>query len=148
MKNLKLIYKIAWSFHHTTGIDVKDLIQEASIAYFEALKTYNPEISKLSTYTWRCVSSHLKNYIKRELKQLTADIEECVDYLMDEPVPLWQNLTPDGAHICSLIKEYESVLTAMNQVQSKNYIREKLSKQGWPSERINHSYHEIEAALQ
>lgn len=68
MKNINLIRKIAWSFHKTSGIDVDDLFQEASLAYLESMKTYQPNKGKLSTYVWICINNHLKNFLKKETR--------------------------------------------------------------------------------
>ena len=67
--NIDLIRKIAWSFHWTTNEDWDDLFQEAALAYCEALKTYNPNKGKITTYMWHCISSHLVNYLRLQEKQ-------------------------------------------------------------------------------
>jgi len=68
MENINLIRQITWSFHRTTGLEWDDLFQEAALGYLEALKSYDPEKGKLTTYAWYCITSRLKNYIKLELK--------------------------------------------------------------------------------
>lgn len=68
MQNIDLIRKIAWSFHHTTGHPWDDLFQEATLAYLEALRTYDPTRGALTTYMWYTISSALRNYLRREHK--------------------------------------------------------------------------------
>jgi hypothetical protein len=69
--HLNLIRKIAWSFYNTTGIDWQELFSEASLAYCEALKNYDPKKGRISTYLWNCIKSHLLNFIKEERKYQT-----------------------------------------------------------------------------
>ena len=66
MENINLIKKIANSFAVTTGLSYEDLFQEASLAYLEASRTYNPSRGKLSTHIWHCIHNHLKTYLKQE----------------------------------------------------------------------------------
>ncbi len=67
IKNVDLLRKLAWSFHKSTGLEWKDLFQEAALGYLMALDTYDPSRGAPSTHMWTCISSHLKNYVKREL---------------------------------------------------------------------------------
>lgn len=64
MQDMKLIQKIAWSFHKTTGLPVDDLIGEASLAYTMNIPDYNPEQAKLSTFMYTRIRCHLIDYCK------------------------------------------------------------------------------------
>jgi RNA polymerase sigma factor (sigma-70 family) len=77
MENLNLLKKLAQSFSFTTGLEFDDLFQEAYIAYNKALESYDPSKSKLSTHAWNCISAHLKNYTREELKHTQAVSIEC-----------------------------------------------------------------------
>lgn len=68
MRNRNLIYKIAWSFHNTTGIDIQELISEATLAYLKSFKKYNKNKGKFSVFIWRCMESALVNFCKQENK--------------------------------------------------------------------------------
>lgn len=76
---MKLIYKVAWSFHNTTGIDLEELIGEASIAYCEALHQWDGESSKASTYAYTVMRNTLIVYIQK--KKLPT---QSLDLLMEE----------------------------------------------------------------
>ena len=96
MKDINLIRKIAWSFHKSTGLDWDDLFQEAAIAYLEAMKTYNKRKGKITTHVWCCITSRLKNYLKkeREYSHPLCDIEDAYDkqQLMNF---LWEKIPAD-----------------------------------------------------
>ena len=66
MENINLIRHIAWSFHHTTGIDYQELFSEACLAYCEALQSFNPEKGKLNNYATTLIHNKLKTFIARE----------------------------------------------------------------------------------
>lgn len=81
MENLRLIRKIAWIIHCSTGEELDDLIQEGVLAYYQGLKNYDPSRGKISTYMWHTVSSRLKNYVLKKRKQkyvLYDDLEYIV----------------------------------------------------------------------
>jgi RNA polymerase sigma factor (sigma-70 family) len=64
-----LIRKLAWSAHKESGMDWKDLFQEACIAAFEAEKKYEPRRGSASTFLWFCISNHLRNYVRQHTLQ-------------------------------------------------------------------------------
>lgn len=61
-----LIYRIAWSFHRTTGVDVEDLIGEANLHFVRACESKNNKYAKFSTYLYRFLENELSNYVKKE----------------------------------------------------------------------------------
>jgi len=62
----KLIYKIAWSYHATTGLPFEELLSDSYIGFMHACQTYTPEKGKFTTCAWDCINSHLKNILKRK----------------------------------------------------------------------------------
>ena len=48
----------------TTGIDYDDLLQEARIAEWKAIQSYNPDHSSLKTYMSRCLYNRLLTVVK------------------------------------------------------------------------------------
>jgi len=69
----KLIYKIAWSYHTTTGVSFEELLSDSYIGFMHACQTYAPEKGKFTTYTWVCINNHLKTILKRK-KQKTDEL--------------------------------------------------------------------------
>ncbi len=80
MQDMKLIQKIAWSFHKTTGLPIDDLIGEASLAYAENLPAFDPEKAKITTYMYNRIRCHLIDYCKDQRKKqhgnLLDDLED------------------------------------------------------------------------
>ena len=103
--NIDLIRRIAWSFHNSTGEEWDDLFQEAALAYCEALKTYNPEKGKITTYMWWCISSHLKNYLKLEKKQTehTCSEEEIVEHPSASFQGGFEKLSKDAQQVAAMV---------------------------------------------
>lgn len=63
---MNLVYHRAWSFHKTTGIDLQDLISEASLAYVEAERTWDEdEAVKFTTYAYGVINAALIKYCKQ-----------------------------------------------------------------------------------
>lgn len=103
MENLNLIRKIAMSFSLTTGIDFDDLCQEASLAYLEAIKTYNPNKGKISTYVWHCIHNRLKNYLKQEEKNKALSFEDIEVSLATKQIPFWERLSNDAQKLANIV---------------------------------------------
>jgi hypothetical protein len=76
-----LLKKLARSFSNTTRLDYQDLLQEATLAYLESIKTYDKSRGAVSTHIWWCVSNHLKNYVKKQTphKQQLYSLDEFLD---------------------------------------------------------------------
>lgn len=68
MQDINLIRKMAWSFSKTTNAEYEELLSEAAIAYLEALESYDPSKSKLSTWTWRIMRNRLADFTAKETK--------------------------------------------------------------------------------
>ena len=83
---LNLIRQIAWSFHKTTGIEWDELFGEASLAYCEALRSYQPKKSKESTWIFNCIENRLINFCKMEWKHKNpVGVEKWVETTVPTP---------------------------------------------------------------
>ena len=72
---LNLIYTLSRSYCNTTGIDYEDLVGVATIAFFEAKKTYSIHNgAKFSSWAWMHIDQSLKNYVKSQKKFLFSDL--------------------------------------------------------------------------
>ena len=148
MENIDLIRKIAWSFHHTTGLEFDDLLQEAALAYLHALKTYDPKRGKITTYMWVCMTSHLKNYLKEEYKHIdpvTDSIEdiEPSEHPIINPVPFWESLSRDAQEITDMILRAPRPFVKVNKSQAQNRVRQLMCQKGWDNSRIRKSIQEL-----
>ena len=135
-RNYNLLHKLAWSFSTTTGLDEKDLFQEAFLAYYEALKIWNPAKSKLSTFTWMCVKGHLINYVKGEKRQ--SEIFDTLDKVKNKETSssnLFEKLSKDSEKVLKVLLKNPSkyLLTPNNAI---NTLIQELKEEGWETGRI------------
>ncbi len=149
MENINLIRKIAWSFHRTTGLEWDDLFQEAALAYLEALRTYNPEKGRITTYMWWCITSRLKDYLReeRKYKQPICSIEDVdVDY-PTACTPLFESLSNDAQLITDIIQATPKKFIALTPQLAKRRVIKITIRKGWSRTRVWRSIQELKLAL-
>jgi len=146
MNNINLIRKIAWSFHKTTGKDWEDLFQEASLAYLEALHSYDPSRGKISTYMWWCITSRLKSYLRKE-STLTDHLCSIEDTPVDIPVadtPLFESLTDDAQQIARTVLRCPKKFVVGKRNSAYKRLQRVLRHKGWEKERIQRGIKDLE----
>lgn len=74
----KLIYKLAWSFHRSTGIEFEELVSQATLLAVEAKHNYDPSRSAFSTFMYTAVRNGLITFVKSE-KQGNVSIEDIAE---------------------------------------------------------------------
>lgn len=131
MENIDLIRKIAWSFHRTTGLEWDDLFQEAALAYCEGLKRYTPEHGKITTFMWHTITTHLKNYLrKQEYRHFTNSIEEIPVRRSVNGTPLFEILSQEAQQVVKVIldspMEFDRVKTNEDITRMVKKLRLKL----------------------
>jgi len=151
MENEKLLRKLANSYAVTTGVEFDDLFQEAYIAYMQAMKTFDPQKSKLSTYVWKCVSSHLRNYIKLEKPYMEAiSIDE--PEVMNKPglsvSGFWDALSFEAQQITKIMFERSGFYTVVKPDERTKKIKQTLVRRGWDEKKIRVGLHELEVMCQ
>lgn len=149
---IKLIQQTAWSFHRTTGMDYEELFAEASLAYVQAMKYFDPNKSNEVTYAWNCMRNWLVDYQLREwakneeyatielgtLPFLEIDLPR-VGMALEFKDALFSRLKKDAKKICEIV--------FTNNINSRTDLREKLRQDGWSWARIWRSFKEIKIAL-
>jgi RNA polymerase sigma factor (sigma-70 family) len=162
MENERLLKKLANSYSMTTGVEFDDLFQEAYIAYYNAMKTYDPNKSKLSTYVWHCVSSHLRNYVKLEKPYLEMESIETPEVINKPGLSVsgfWDALSFEAQQIAKIMCTKPSFLNIaesddmgiiqrrkMKQEVSKK-IRQTMVRRGWDEKKIRVGIHDLQVAL-
>jgi hypothetical protein len=164
MENIDLIRKIVWSFHHTTGHNWDDLFQEASLAYLESMKTFNPRRGKQvkhtekrirmnvkrTTHAWICITNHLKNYLKLEAHQ-----NGHINYLEEFeklPVPNVENsnfldsLTKEAQVVANVVLRTSRKFCVLTTEEAEERIERVMLNQGWPIEKIHHGIDDLKYA--
>lgn len=62
--NKKLLYKISWRFHQSTGYDIEEFMAEANLAFVQCYNRYDPSKGAFTTFVYTHVRNHLLNVIK------------------------------------------------------------------------------------
>ena len=162
MKNLNLIKKISRSFHNSTGIELKELIGEASLAYCEALQSFNPKKSKLSTWAWNNITYRLMDFCRKENQTISYDFDLVNHFTNNNPnekshkpiLPSSQQSIP----FTEAIEEWDDDLQFIVQIVLKDFensientppkiirglIVKQLRKENWAWSRIWNSFRQI-----
>jgi hypothetical protein len=155
----KLVKKISWSWHKTTGIDLETLIAEANVAFVECQNDYDFQQGKFSTLLWTAIENKFKNLIayKRQgrhngievelenlaLSNLSTQEKRCI--FQDALIKLSQ----EAQQITSIVLEAPADLLAMLQKPrlSKHQLTKHLRLKGWKIPAINKAYVEIKNNL-
>lgn len=91
--NMKLSYYVANKYKNC-GIDYDDLVQISMMGLWKACKTYNPELTKFSTYATMVITNEiLLTLRKRKHKDLVYPIS--LDYIYDDLGVAMVDLIPD-----------------------------------------------------
>ena len=140
----KLLHKIAYSFHQTTGIELDDLFQEASLAYLEALKNYNPARGKITTYLWHCIHNHLKIYIDKNKRQPTLISFEDIKV---NPVVvnnlLFEKLSPEAYQIAKTILDCPRPFITREPDKAIKRVESVILSKGWSVQRVQTGINEL-----
>ncbi len=84
IENMEMIHRLAWSFHFTTGLDLDDLVGEASLAYCEALNTFDSTKDvKMTTYAYKRIQNRLIDFSRKE-KQVQCVSLDCFQSREDD----------------------------------------------------------------
>lgn len=145
MNNIGLIKKIALSVNTPPkpGIDFDDLLQEASIAYLKALKTYDKDRGGVTTHVWSCVRNHLRTYLKQEMlhRQPLQELETAIDCKSNPD--FWTNLSEDAQKLLSSIMERSGQFINLKPKEAQKEIASDLKNRGWNPEKIEKGMREL-----
>ena len=150
MENEKLLRKIANSYSVTTGVEFADLFQEAYIAYHEALKSFDPNKSKLSTYVWHCVSRHLRNYVKLEkpyMETVSIETPEVMNKAGLSVTNFFDALSFEAQQIAKIMFQRQGFYTFAKPPEREKKIRQTMIRRGWNEKKIEVGLHDLEYAL-
>lgn len=148
MENINLIRKIAWSFHTTTGLEWDDLFQEAALAYLQALKSYDPDKGKITTYMWWCMSSHLKNYLKQHEKyhgvvcpmngfDLPVSVEDPFEMISEEAQMV----------VRKIINQFDKYSMLTPKQAKQEVAREMIEEEEWTWKKLWVNIHDLKEAF-
>jgi len=152
-ENINLIRKIAWSFHHSTGLEWDDLFEEACVGFLISYDRYDSNKSKLSTWTFHTVRNHLIDYCRKNSKKwssLSLLPFEPEDPKHQEPCfleDLMNSLSGDAKEVVQTIMEAPSDFFTLPPKMARGKIRDFLREKGWKWQDIWDGMREVDQIL-
>lgn len=158
MKDLNLIRKIAHSFHATTGVNYDDLFSEATIAYYNALRSFHKgTTASFSTYAWKAMKNALISFAKKEMKfhkkYISLDHEK-IQVIENFAQPeyrtyddWYESLPIDCKNMVKLIFDNEEMIDNLPKMNRTGKVVSLLREQGWTYKRIWKAVREIKVEL-
>ena len=166
MRDLPMIYKLAWSFHNTTGLPIDDFVGEGSLAYVECRDKYRPSMGvKFSTYAHRAVQNRMIDHAQQNLKHLHEQLEPNVE----EPNRHKHNYDPPNLdhrpgqeertafkaaleggseelkYMCWVI--FQSPAEYLNVRNKRGLVQQRLRAEGWTWDMIWRAFSEMKELL-
>jgi hypothetical protein len=156
----KLIKKISWSWHKTTGIELETLIAEANLAFAECQNNHNPKRGKFSTLLYHAIESHFKNIITKQHIQrydgveismediaLTSKYNQEKECILRDTI---SKLSKEAREIISIVFDAPADLIAMlpKPRLNKHRLTKYLRLKGWKIPAILRTFNEIKKALE
>jgi DNA-directed RNA polymerase specialized sigma subunit len=146
MKDERLLSTIAWKFAQQYHADFKDLMQEASIAYLEAIRTHDETKGMLTTHLWHVVFNHLKNYLKQEegYKCQKTGNELCYDTEIETSHEnIFDRLSNDARNIVDVLVSAPDEFICMAKEEAQVLLFKKLLDKKVPEQKIIAGFSEI-----
>lgn len=132
IKHLKMIKKIAWSFHLSTGLDYDDLFQEACLIWLDNSCLWNPGKGKITTFMWCVITGGLRNWLKKD-KRYSAPLEE-MSKKADRPVyqvPYYELLSVEASAIAEIIVLCPDKFASSPKPEVINRVERIMVNNGW-----------------
>jgi len=153
-ENINLIRKIAWSFHHSTGLEWDDLFEEACVGFLVAYNRYDPNKSKLSTWAFHTVRNHLIDYC-RKWKGTHHIHLSCIEFEPEDPKAeadlffedLLRGLSGKGKEVAQTIMEAPNDFFSLPPKMARGKIRDFLREKGWKWQDIWDGMREVDQIL-
>jgi RNA polymerase sigma factor (sigma-70 family) len=149
MENQNLLRKLAWNYAKKSRLEFDDLLQEANLAYLEAIRTHESEKGMLSTHVWHCVHNHLLNYITKESTRTFEKIDE-IDIPEASSENIFEKLTQEAAEVVKIIFDAPWELIGIiggndnpakkSKTEAKNRILEMLIERHWEEKKIESAF--------
>lgn len=154
----KLAWKLAWSFHHRTGLEVEDLFQEACFAYYmwaERDPNYDPRKAAFASYAYMCMRSHLCNVVTKCRDTASKDKEYPTQLIILQPAPdealafreQLAGLSEEARFVIRLVFESPNEYLCLTSRGAQAKIREYLRDEGWSWIDIQKALKEVKGLL-
>ncbi len=165
---MKLEYarKLAWSFHHTTGIEWEELFGEACLAGVKAENDPRMDLQRSSadTFIYKKMESDLKDYAKKISRKSIYNVQwdESESEEDEEKNPPWEkiptNVTPFSKAVLhddinalseaaqaafNALLETPSEFISLGNKKGRGELKRRLRNQGWSWPKIRLAYREL-----
>lgn len=150
-EDYKYIRAIAFSFHRTTNVDLKDLIQEASIGYLISKDTYDPKrAASFKTHVYNTIKNRLIDYIRQEKRYQFTFLE--MPYGFDKPKDrkqqIWEKLSYPSKRIAELVVKNQNEILARSPKTGREFVKEKMRQAGYNPGKIQEKLENLQKELQ
>ena len=141
LKNLikmekKIVYKLAWSFHKTTGVEFEELVSEGVLAYYEAVAIWKEEKRcKLTSLAYRMIYNAMTDFTRIEMRYVRPE-PEIFDFnnIVTDQTPwfeLYEQFPMDVREITDVCLNNVEELAGLNGKQARKKVRYLLKDAGW-----------------
>jgi len=152
----KLICKIAWRFANAYNADLEEVQAEASLIFLNAMKTYDEEKGRLSTYLTLRITWGLIGYFEKQKKQTAVysvasfeDIEDLTSNL--SVIDILDEVGEDAKTLIDLV--LETPVDFMNAIRpNRKNLRASMRRHatkilGWTTRHYKETFEEVTNAL-
>lgn len=149
----RMLHRIAWSFHRTTGIEQEEFFSEACVGFLHAIRTHNPSRSTLSTWIWICVTTHLKAFLTKQKQEKASELCELFADPRDDisAQENWEEvlttINSEAKEVVQIILEAPGEFFDAGAKFARGILFRKLRRMGWSWATIWDSFREIKTAL-
>lgn len=152
--DVRLAYKLAHSFHQTTGMELEELQQEALMAYAVADvdPSYDDHKAAWTTFAQWCIMRHLCTAVEKHKRKFPQNAE--LHDIHSDPSPnpedrmifldLVSKLPDDAKAVIDIVFSDTEFFAGMASTKARRAIRERLS---WKGPRIDRAFAEIRNLL-
>ena len=147
MENVNLIKKIASSFSVTSGLDFDDLFQEASLAYLEAMRTYDSNKGKITTHLWHCIENRLICYLREQEKEKVISLDDIEINYPENSTPYFENLTMEAIGIAEVILKSPKEFVCLTQEDAVKKAKRLMWREGWDMNKIRIGINDLKIAF-
>jgi hypothetical protein len=148
MKDINLIRKIAWSFHHSTGFDWDELFAEASWLYCKAMKTYDPKRGAVSTHVYKFISDELINFIEKEKRYEEGNLP--IEFAKDPEISFnyfFEGLSKEAQEVAKVILDDPEMYDCLNPKEAKRKVAIELRQKGRSWREIWHGIYDLKVVF-
>ena len=144
MNNDLLLRKLAFDFSQKSGLEMSDLFQEAQLAYWQAMKTYDPAKGAISTYIWHCVHNRLLIYL-RDYQKYSAEFIEVVPInVVTNENAYFENLSEVACKIAKKVLSSPDEFACLAKADAQKKLKEILKNEGWSLKKIFAGFKELQ----